>query len=65
MRNRRNPRAAAAAAIVIAMINLTSVVLSQRWEQIHAVDAVRLFAAGMLMGVALMLIQASFRKDPV
>jgi hypothetical protein len=47
------------------MINLTSVVLSQRWEQIHAVDAVRLFAAGMLMGVALMLLQASYRKNPV
>ena len=53
MRKRRNPRIAAATALVLAAMSLSSVASSPRWEQIHTVDAIRLIASGMLLGVAL------------
>jgi hypothetical protein len=63
MRRQRNPLAIAAVMIVLASVNLSGVFGSARGEQIATVDALRLIAAGMLLGVALVLMFTAFRRQ--
>lgn len=59
--NERPMTACAAALFVVAIINFQGVISSPRWEQIRTVDDLRLFAGGLLAGVALVTLVRHFR----
>lgn len=61
MRKHRNSRMYPFALLLIASINLQGVMSSPRWESIRAIDALRLIAAGMLLGICLMVLANRWR----
>lgn len=60
----RKPTAYAATLLIVAIINLQGVISSPRWEQIRSVDALRLFAGGLLIGAAVVTLVTYFRNKP-